>query len=68
MISFLQETLYNCLYLNILKYVNEPCMVVHTCNPRIEKDKAGGSGVQDQTELYSEFQASLGYTARPSKM
>jgi hypothetical protein len=40
-------------------------MVVHASNSSIQKAKAGGSHVQGQPGLYSEFQGSLGYVERP---
>ena len=36
-------------------------MVVHTLDPSILVVEAGGSRIQGQSGLYSEFQASLGY-------
>ena len=40
----------------------EPGMVVHTCDPSTWEVEAGGSGIQDLFELYSEFKSSLSNT------
>lgn len=40
--------------------------VLHDYKPRMWEVEAGGSGVADQHQLHSEFEASLGYT-RPRR-
>jgi hypothetical protein len=39
-------------------------MLVQACNPRSLDNEAGGSQVQDQPGIYSEFETSLGYIAK----
>jgi hypothetical protein len=48
-----------------LKVQQNPCVVAHTCNTSSWKTKAGGLQIQVQPGLHTEFQASLGSTARP---
>ena len=41
---------------------NKSDLMIYTCNPRTQEVvEAGGSGVQDQLKLHSEFEASLDY-------
>jgi hypothetical protein len=40
-------------------------MVAHSCNPSTQEAKAGGLRIWGQPGLHSEFQAILGYIARP---
>lgn len=47
--------------------MKEEGVVVCVCSPTIWERKAGGSGVQDPSELQSEFEASLNNTLRLSQ-
>jgi hypothetical protein len=48
----------------INEIINKKYMVVQPYNPSSWEYEAGGSRVQDQSELPWEFQASLGYRVR----
>ena len=37
-------------------------VVLYTCNPSTQGAEAGGSGVQDSSQVNTKFKASLGYT------
>lgn len=45
----------NLMYLGSLEEDKVPGVVVGTCKPSTWEGKAGGSGVQDQPELFGEF-------------
>lgn len=48
-------------YFFLFKNTVEPSVVVHTCNPSTSEVVAGRAGVRHQSELHSEFEASLDY-------
>jgi hypothetical protein len=47
-----------------LKKKTAPGMAIQACNPSIQQAEAGGSQVQGQPGVHSQFKASLGYTVR----
>jgi hypothetical protein len=54
-------------YVFLFKNAVEPSVVVRTCNPSTSEVEAGRSGVRDQSELHSEFEASLDFMRPPTQ-